>query len=273
MTSFATSGHVRLDVTLAGGEVTVDAVNATGSVEIELVPLRDNEATRQAIAEARVEMTDRGDAHEIVVEVQKKSGFVIGRGVKVGVQIRCPEGSDLRLRSAAADLQATGALGFVTAKTASGDISIDDASRLDVETASGDVRARDLDGPFDGRTASGDIAIRRCFGPFEARLVSGDLSVGEAAAGLSVTTVSGDVRFDSAGGGAMRVQAVSGDVHLAIAPGEQLYIDASSVSGSMSSSLGVEDAPAEGGPVHEVRVRTVSGDLELVRAAGVRVQA
>ena len=33
-------------------------------VEIELVPLRDNEVTRKAIAEARVEMIERGAGHE-----------------------------------------------------------------------------------------------------------------------------------------------------------------------------------------------------------------
>ena len=69
----------------------------------------------------------------------------------------------------------------------------------------------------------------------------------------------------------MRVQSVSGDVHLAIKPGEHLYIDASSVSGTMSSELGLEDsAPADSSiAVSELRVRTVSGDLEIVRAAAV----
>ena len=76
-----------------------------------------------------------------------------------------------------------------------------------------------------------------------ANLVSGDLAVDDAAAGLDVTTVSGDVEVRAAGGGGIRVQAVSGDVQLGIKPGERLYIDASSVSGTMSSELGLEDSP------------------------------
>ena len=104
-----------------------------------------------------------------------------------------------------------------------------------------------------------------------AKLVSGDIAVGEAAAGLAVTTVSGDVRVHAAGGGGMRVQAVSGDVHLAIKPGERLYIDANSVSGTMSSDLGLQDAPPieSSTPVVELRVRTVSGDVNIVRATTV----
>ena len=58
-----------------------------------------------------------------------------------------------------------------------------------------------------------------------------------------MTTVSGDVEVRAAGGGSIRVQSVSGDVELGIKPGERLYIDASSVSGTMSSELGLEDSP------------------------------
>jgi hypothetical protein len=267
VTAFETTGHVALRVTLGGGEVTVE----TGDehrVEVELVPLRDNEATRQAIAEARIEMTDRGGGHLVVVHIEKRSGFLTGRGPKVGVRVRCPHGTDIDLRASSADLDATGTLGAVEIKTASGDVCVEDAASLDMNTASGDVRIRDVDGALSFRTASGDASVRRCGGALSANLVSGDLTIGEAAAGLTVTTVSGDVRVEAAGGGAMSVQSVSGDVHLAIKPGERLRIDASSVSGTMSSELDLNDAPPtdSSGPIVELRVRTVSGDLQIARA-------
>ena len=270
MTVFETPGHVALRVTLSGGEVAVEATDES-NVQIELVALRDNDVTRQAIAEARVEMTDRRGGHEVVVQLPKKSGFVVGRGPKVGVRVRCPQGSDLHLRSSSAALEAKGRLGAVDAKTASGDVSLEDVASLEVDTSSGDVHARDVDGRVELRTASGDVSVRRCGGLLSANLVSGDLSVDDAAAGLSVTVVSGDVRVHAAGGGGIRVQSVSGDVHLAIKPGERLYVDASSVSGTMSSELGLEDAPPADSttPVTELRVRTVSGDLQIVRAAAV----
>ena len=62
MTVFETAGLVSLRVSLGGGEVNIETVDAP-RVEIELVPLRDNDVTRQAIEEARVEMTDRGGGH------------------------------------------------------------------------------------------------------------------------------------------------------------------------------------------------------------------
>ena len=270
MTVFETPGHVALRVSLSGGEVGVETTDAP-RVEVELVPLRDNDVTRQAIAEARVEMIERGGGHEVVVDLKRRSGFLVGRGPKVGVQVRCPEGSDLALRSDSADLEARGTLGDVDVKTASGDVSLESAATLRVDAASGDVRARDIDGTAELRTASGDVSVRRAGGVLSANLVSGDLTVDDAAAGLAVNTVSGDVRVRAAGGGGIRVQSVSGDVHLAIKPGERLYVDASSVSGTMSSELGLDDAPPTDStaPVSELRVRTISGDLEIVRAAAV----
>ena len=270
MTAFETTGHVSLRVSLSGGEVTVEATDRQG-VEVELVPLRDNDVTRKAIAEARVEKTDRGAGHEIVVQIAKSSGLMIGRGAKVGVRVRCPHGSDLALRASSAYLDGTGVLGRVDAKTASGDVTLEDVGDLEVDTASGDLRVRDVERTLSLRTASGDATVRRCLGPLTVNLVSGDLSIDEAAAGLTATTVSGDVRVNAAGGGDVRIQAVSGDVHLAIKPGERLYIDAGSVSGTMRSELGLDDAPPadSAGRVHEVRVRTVSGDLQIARAATV----
>ena len=270
MTAFGTKGHVALQVALAAGEVRIETADAP-EVDVELVPLRDNDVTRQAIAEARVELTDRGGDHVVAVQIPKKSGLLIGRGPKVGVRVRCPQGSDLDLRSSSANLEATGTLGKVGVKTESGDVALEGVSSLQAGSASGDLRVRDVDGPCDLRTASGDASVGRCRGPLTAKLVSGDLTVAEAVSGLAVTTVSGDVNVEAAGGGRMRVQSVSGDVHLGIRPGERLYIDASSVSGTMSSELGVDDAPPAdpGATVNEVRVRTVSGDLQIVRAAAV----
>ena len=270
MTAFETAGHVALRLSLSGGAVEI-ATTDQPRVEIELVPLRDNDATRKAIAEARVEMIERGPGHEVIVSLGKGAGLgsSIGRGSKVGVRVRCPRGSDLDLRAGSADLGAAGRLGAVAVKTTAGDVLLEDVATLEVSTASGDVRVRDVERELSLRTASGDATVRRSGGLLTANLVSGDLSVGEAAAGLSVTTVSGDVRVHAAGGDSMRVQAVSGDVHLAIKPGEHLYIDARSVSGTMSSELGVDDAPPPDSTsqCHELTVSTVSGDVQIARAA------
>ena len=269
MTSFDTRGQVLLRVNLDGGEVGVEA-SADPRVDVELIPLRDNDVTRQVIDEARVEMSPRGAGHEVIVDLKRRSGLTLGRGPKVGVRVRCPEGSDIVLRTGSADLDAKGKLGAVEVKTASGDVTVEAARRLTVDAASGDVRARVVEGASDLRTASGDVSLGRAGGLLSANLVSGDLHVEDASAGLAVTTVSGDVQVRAAAGDSIRVQSVSGDVELAIKPGQRLYVDASSVSGTMTSELGLDDTPPvdSAAAVGELRVRTISGDLSIIRAVG-----
>ena len=177
--------------------------------------LRDNDVTRQAIEEARVEMTDRGGGHQVVVELKRKSGFIVGRGPRVGVQRalsrRHRRRPPRRLRRPRGARPARSGRGQDRVRRR---LARCGARPLTVNTASGDVRAGDVEGRVEVRTASGDVRVRRSGGVLSANLVSGDLSVDDAAAGLDVTTVSGDVEVRAAGGGGIRVQAVSGDVQL-----------------------------------------------------------
>ena len=67
------------------------------------------------------------------------------------------------------------------------------------------------------------------------------------------------------------MQTVSGDVRIGIARGTRTWIDAASVSGRLESELGLEDhepePSEEGAAVVPLRVKTVSGDVAVVRAA------
>ena len=68
---------------------------------------------------------------------------------------------------------------------------------------------------------------------------------------------------------------MSGDARIGVARGTRVWIDAVSVSGDLESELGLADqAPAAGsaeqepgGAVVPLHVKTVSGDVNIVRAA------
>ena len=214
-------------------------------VEIELVPLRDNDVTRQAIDEARVEMTrprrrPRGGRR---AEAQVL-GFLVGRGPRVGVHVRCPAGATSTSASGSADLEVTGPLGAVEVKTASGDVALDDARLARPSTRRAATARRDVDGTVSMSgpprvTCRSVAAAGRC-PPISSPATS---SVDEAARRADVTTVSGDVDVRAAGGGGMRVQAVSGDVASRHQARRAALHRRQLVSGTMSSELGLEDAP------------------------------
>jgi hypothetical protein len=66
------------------------------------------------------------------------------------------------------------------------------------------------------------------------------------------------------------LRSVSGDAEIGMRPGLRLWIDASSLSGSMTSELDVSDTPPDDdAPLVELRAKSVSGDLRIRRAAAV----
>jgi DUF4097 and DUF4098 domain-containing protein YvlB len=274
MPVFDTPGKVALKIALGGGHVSIETDDVSETT-VDVEALRDDEVTHEAIAAMTIEARDRGGFHEVVVEAPKRSHAwlsAFGRGPKIGVRVRCPHDADLRANTSSADVEADGRLGDVEVNTASGDLSFEHvAFSFKANSASGDVSVHEIGASGSIKTASGDVRVQRAHGTLTANLVSGDFELGEAFDDISIATVSGDQEIAAVRGGEhAKVQSVSGDVRIGIAPGLKLWIDGSSVSGSMRSELELEDSPAaEEGPILELRARTVSGDVQIVRAAPV----
>ena len=274
MHAFDTPGQPRLRVRNPSGLITVEAVE-TDRTTVELEALRDDDATREAIANATVEQK----GNEVLVEVSGGgAGFGIGpawisfgRSPQVGIRIVCPIGAELDCSTASADVSVTGRLGEVQVKTASGDVLVEHVAELRVQSASGDVRAGSVEGEARIQTVSGDVRLGSVAGPTNASLVSGDFAIDEAQSDLSVNTVSGDQRIGAIREGQIKLQSVSGDVRLGVRPGTRLRIDANSTSGDISSEFDVTDRPSEepSGAEARLQIKTVSGDVEITRAAAV----
>lgn len=271
---FETPGQVVARVSIAEGAVDVSCVETgaaeAGRVEVVVQPLRNNAASREAVEQIRVELLEHGGIYEVVVDAPKRwIGF--GRGASIGVRISCPASSRLDVSTASADVRATGRLGELDAKTASGDLDFDTVDGdVRIATASGDVSIAEIGGAGTVKSASGDVAVRLSRGPLSINLASGDVQVARALAGVSLGSASGDLEVGSVESGEIRVQSVSGDVRVGVREGLRVWIDASSVSGSISSDLPAEDGPpVDGTAALEIRARTVSGDVRIVAAARV----
>ena len=86
---------------------------------------------------------------------------------------------------------------------------------------------------------------------------------------VTLNSVSGDQRAEGAGNGPVSAQSVSGDIRIGIRPGVRVWIDAASRSGDVTSELEVRDGQAADGPVAELRLQSLSGDIAIVRSAAV----
>ncbi len=260
MPQFDTPGSVALEIRLPSGRVRVTTVDEPRTV-VELIA--KGRRGSDALEDIVIRSDERPGGHAITIEQKDKfrwGPIQISWGGDFEVHITCPPGADLDLAGGSTDLEVAGRLGEVTAKSASGDIKIEDVTRrLQLKTASGDISVGTIEAEGTVVTVSGDLDIRRVLAPLNARTVSGDVQIGAIEAGD------------------LQMQTVSGDIRIGVARGTRVWIDAVSVSGDLDSELGLADQAPEtdsdeegtGGAVVPLHVKTVSGDVNIVRAAEV----
>ena len=268
---FETPGSVSLQVKLPSGRVLVTTADEPRTtVEVVAVGRRGQDA----IDEIEVTMDERLGRN--VIKVEQKDRFRWGPiqitwGGDFECRIVCPPGTDLDLGGGSTDLRAGGELGEVSVRTASGDIRLESVrGDLEVKTASGDISVDTITAQASLATVSGDIGVERADAQLTARSVSGRLTIGSTSAAVGLSTTSGNVDLKAIAGGDVRVKSVSGDVRIGIAAGTRTWVDAASVSGRLESELGLEDQEptADAGEVVvPLHVKTVSGDVSIVRAA------
>jgi hypothetical protein len=129
----------------------------------------------------------------------------------------------------------------VEAALAATDLMVEvDVTDLQVSVASGDIRARRVERDATIKSASGDVEIDEVGGKLRATAASGDMTIGVIAGEATCSTA-------------------SGDISIGIAKGETA---AKSASGNVS----IDEYRG-----HELRGKTVSGDMRVGLARGARV--
>jgi len=215
----------------------------------------DTPGARELAERAAVECRPHGGRDIVVVKIPRVHGLKFMRRNGVTVRVDVPQGSDVRVVSASADVELNGSLGGATVKTASGALTADDLADLRAKTASGDIEvgtvrgalrmqsaAGDLrcvlvEGPVAVTTVSGDVEIGAAAGSVEVRATSGEVRLGDVSGALKVVAVSGDVQVLSITEGSMHIRSVSGRIDVGVARGATLSVDAESMSGRVRSDI------------------------------------
>jgi DUF4097 and DUF4098 domain-containing protein YvlB len=297
METFTTTSKTRIVVTNPAGDVEVLG-EGEGTTTVQLVPHgADGEAVA---AETTVTCSEAGGVSVVAITLPNTRGFPRRRS-GLDVVVSAPHGADVEVgtagsergimmltRSGAGEVRLRGTVGDVEVALPSADVSAQSVSgSLTIKTASGDVDVDVVDGPVKLRTVSGDVSIETLNSDASLTLVSGDVSITDASKYVDVTSVSGDVTIDDALAGAtikstsgdvtvrrawsgtVRVATVSGDVAVGIPTGRGVEVEARSMSGELSSEIDLdgERAPSGDGTVVRVTANSVSGDVEILRAA------
>jgi DUF4097 and DUF4098 domain-containing protein YvlB len=283
--TFETPGDVRLSVEIHAGLVVVTSTATHRSVvSIEA----DSPGAEELVRRATVQCQPTGNRHLVTVKLPNVYGMRLLRRNAVTVRIVVPEGAQVAVVTASADVEINGPVGEVDFKTASGNASIDDvATDVAAKTASGNITIGTVGGDIRAHTVSGDLRcssvagtasfvatsgnleLGAADGRVEVKVTSGDVRLGDLAHGAQVMNVSGNVRVLALGEGTLKVRSVSGDVVVGVAKGVDIHVDVETASGIVHSDIPLTDAPS-GDTRPEARVdlsvRSVSGNVEIGHA-------
>jgi DUF4097 and DUF4098 domain-containing protein YvlB len=281
---FETAGSVHLYVENEVGLVSITA-RETATTVVALGA--DTSEGEELVEHAAVEHRPSGGRNIVAVKVPSRRGMRFRRGAAVTVHIELPEGSDVKVVTASANVEINGSVGEADITTGSGDISTDDVAAdvtvktasgdttvgrvggdLRAHSASGDLRCSSVTGTATFSTATGDLEVGAAGSRVEVKATTGNVRLGELAHGARIVNVSGDVRVLALGEGTLRIRSVSGDVSVGVVEGVDLHVDVETMSGSVHSDIPLGDAPAAGarGTQVDLSVRSVSGNVEIGRA-------
>ncbi len=279
--TYPVSGPIAVSAKIRGSDLEVTAADTDEAV-VTIEGSKDNTATREYIDSINVEM--RGT--ELIIELPKVAGVAgfnwFGSTTHVLITLLVPTGSDLDVSSGSGDVDGRGDLGDVNVRSGSGDLTLEGAKAVRNASGSGDVSVRDLiEGDF--TSGSGDVSVGTARGTVRNKSGSGDLTIDSAqdvvcsgasgdisirhlAGEATLRAASGDLIIGEAISGKISASSASGDIRIGVRVGTAVLLDCSSASGDTRTDLSGTDAPSEGNLRLEVRARSASGDISVVRA-------
>lgn len=258
---FEAAGAGIARVTTSSGDVTI---GASESNVIEVTLSVKDDTYRKMLDDAVIEF----DAHKnsLVVRTRTHESFNAVRGFKAAIRrnswfefggsdpdvhVALPEGSTVEVTTASGDTEIIGVLAKASVTSASGSVSIaDEVGVLEMKTASGDVSSANVRESLTCHSASGNV---RCDG---------------AGTSTKIRTASGSIRLAVDVPSDISVHTVSGDVAVTVARGLEVDVDASSISGRLTSTMPLDgttnDSPKD---AVSISARTVSGDVTVSSAS------
>ena len=187
------------------------------------------------------------------------------RGRDTRMVAHVPVGTDIEISSTSGEVRLVGSLGVARVHTASGDIQVGDAAKLDATTASGGLACGEVAGDVNISSVSGDCIIRRVGGRLDATLTSGDLRVEMCDGDVLISSTSGDVRVGRCGGSDISMRSISGDVRVGLPGGIRVEAEISTLSGRAALPDPVPASDLGDRRPVRLQLKTVSGDIRVER--------
>jgi DUF4097 and DUF4098 domain-containing protein YvlB len=281
MSTFETPGPISVTIEIGVGDIRIAAGDRSDTV-VEVRPTdREKKADVELAERTRVEL----DGDRLLVKAPR--GWLYrpwGGSESIDVEIAMPAGSHVRADATVAALHATGRLGDCRFKTTVGEIQLDRAAAVHLDTGSGDVSVDRIDGRAEVSTGSGAVrvavlegggtiknsngAVRVGAAGADLRLKAGngEIVVDRALASVEARSANGDVRLDDVARGLVVAETANGRVEIGVRDGVAAYLDLDTTYGRLRNDLDATAGPEPDADSVEVRARTGFGDIVIHRS-------
>lgn len=222
-------GRTDTNITLDAA-ATVEIIGRTGNVTVRGSNDRQLRVQRQGDAQVEV----RGGSRALVIDAAASRG----RGAD-DLDLSVPRGTTLIVRTQSGDISVRGVGADVEVRTTSGDVIVEDATRVRIETVAGDVALRDVRDGARVSATSGDVQLITVTGDVEVSATSSTVVLRDVnSRRVDVKVVSGDVRWTGpfAESGRYAFSAHSGDMRFVLPRNARATLDVRTFNGDLSTT-------------------------------------
>lgn len=277
MPTFHTPAPVRVVLSLAFGQVRIDASDRAETM-VEAYPRdSDDEDDVQAAEQLHIEYADG----RLLVNVPEPGGS----GGAVDVVIAVPTGSSLDGRGTAACFRGVGELGECQLRTGLGQIRLHRTGSLQLVAALGDIRVDSAVGTVEATAERGDVHLGLIEGSTTisakdegdatvgevrgvARLYAekGAIRIGRAHDDVEARTAHGDIDIGEVVRGSVVATTTFGSIRVGVAETSSARLSLEAAAGTVYTSLSLLEAWAQADDIVHVQAQTVIGDVLVERS-------
>ncbi|WNC71710.1 DUF4097 family beta strand repeat-containing protein [Thalassotalea psychrophila] len=185
----------------------------------------------------------KADGDNVIVQVKMpahmNNSFWDHDEQETDIVIEVPKGAKISFQGVSSDIKISNVNNDVRAKTVSGDVILKqlNGNRVDIETVSGDIDTKSINGRISLSAVSGDIKDDGSAGRLEYYAVSGDIDVNSTAEEVVANVISGDLEIRLNNVIDAELSSVSGNVVAKLELNDDGLLEMSSVSGNLDLVL------------------------------------
>jgi hypothetical protein len=286
MPKFDTPQPIAVTIELFIGHVEVIASDRTDTV----VEVRPTDAAKRD--DVRAAQETQVDFAAGTLTVKGPTGWRMyappnaWRNPSVDVTVEVPAGSRLRGTAHVCRFLITGELGQCELKTSVGDMQLETAGPLDLQTVgnitvdravsranvtsgSGTVRIREVDGTAVVKHSNGDTTIGEVTGDLRVNAANGNITVERLRGSVTAKAATGNIRVGDASRGTVQLETSLGELEVGIHPGTAAYLDVNTKVGTLQNLLESAEQPEQSEETVHVYARNSVGNIIIRRATAI----